>query len=136
MCHPNQPGIYLILHNYFIMSLGRGGGTRKRYPPGFYSDSEHNPICHPSLHMLQIREESSFIQARRKEMKPRVRVGGKGRYFQNWLFVYNYFPIVSSLVFLALSLIVTPEVDSCERKNGSKGFILKGVNTSPRLCCS
>jgi len=57
------------------MSLGRGGGTRKRYPPGFYSDSEHNPICHPSLHMLQIREESSFIQARRKEMKPRVRVG-------------------------------------------------------------
>lgn len=64
------------------MPLGRGGGMRKRYPPGFYSDSEHNPICHPSLHMLQIREESSFIQARRKEMKPRVESLGKGEIFR------------------------------------------------------
>lgn len=91
--------------------------------------------------MLQIRKESIFIQARRKEMKLRVRVGGEKREifrkfsFSLCIITFQLCPN-SSLVFLALSLIVTSEVESSQRKNGSKGFIPKGVNTSPRVCWS
>lgn len=73
-------------------------------------------------------------------MKLRVRVGEKREIFRKFSFslciiTFQLCPN-SSLWFLALSLIVTSEVESSKRKNGSKGFIPKGVNTSPRVCWS
>lgn len=55
--------------------------------------------------------------------------------FSLWIITFQLCPN-SSLGFLALSLIVTSEVESSKRKNGSKGGIPKGVNTSPRVCWS